>query len=158
MVRYLYTSIRQLELVLSNPDHSITLVREVYSNLLRQRIYNFHQLLLVLVLVGHLQEPTGSVRHLKVQYSVLVILLLYLVLLRKSLLLRLQKGQYYSMFLVLLRLQELDSFLPPRIHSGLLDLYLISVLLLVVEISQVQYSTILVADTPILRRLRQTAI
>ena len=158
MVRYLYTSIRQLELVLLNPDHSTSLVQEVYSNLLKQPMLLRHQLLLVLVLVGHLQERTGSVRHLKVQYSVLVILLLYLVLLRKSLLLRHQKVLYSMVYLVTLIQQDLELLLLPRIHSGLLDLYLISVWLLVVEISQVQYSTILVADTPILSRLRQTAI
>ena len=157
MVRYLYMSIRHTGLVVQNPDHSITLVLVVYSNLPRQIVGSLH-VSVVLVLLVHSLEPTGSVRLHKVQYLVLEIPLLHLVVQKYRLLLRLQIALYCLMLMVIVMRTLFGRHQILRHYSDLLDLYLISVLLVVVEISLIQYYLMLVVGQRRLLLRRQMEI
>ena len=151
-------SIRLTELVLENPDHSITLVLVVYSNLQRQRILKEYHVTLDLVLSVHSLEPTGSVRLHKVPSLDLKVRQKLVDLLKRNSFLQLHPELYYLIFLVQVQNLLLHKHQIEKSLSDLLDLYLVLLLLRVVVISQVQYSSMLVVGQPRLLLPRQMAI
>ena len=156
VVRYLYMSIRLTELVLQNPDHSITMVLVLYSSMQSQNLHSDH-IIMVLVLLLHL-EPTGSVRLHKVPSSDLKVRQKSVDLLMSHSFLQLQHALYYSILVVQVQNLLLLKHQIGKLQSDLLDLYLLLLLLRVVVISPVQYSSMLVAGQPRLLLRRQTAI
>ena len=112
---------------------------------------------MVLVLLLHL-EPTGSVKLHKVPSSDLKVRQKSVDLLMSHLFLQLQHALYYSILVVQVQNLLLLKHQIGKLQSDLLDLYLVLLLLRVVVISQVQYSSMLVVGQPRLLLPRQMAI